>query len=308
MNNEQNDKTELNQSKELQNKSKDQYKKKIPGKPETTGHAWDNIEEYNTPAPRWWLIVWAICIIWAVIYWFFYPTWPIPGGNTIGLNKWTSQNQLSQSQEEITKTREIYLEKFSKSSFEQVKQDKDLMEFALNGGKAAFQNNCAVCHGTGAAGQKGYPNLNDDDWLWGGKIDDIYTTLKYGIRSTHDKTRSTIMPSFGTDRILTKAQIEEVTDYVLAFSNGEDQSKMVDGQKIFVENCVACHTASGKGNKLEGAPNLTDKIWLYGGQKEDVIYTITNSRYGVMPSWEGRLDEQTIRQLTIYVHSLGGGE
>lgn len=276
--------------------------------PETTGHSWDGLEEYNTPAPRWWLIVWIICIIWSVVYWFFYPTWPIPGGSNKGLKNWTSHEQLKESEAEIAERKEGYLVKFSKSNFDQIKKDKELMEFALNGGKAAFQNNCAVCHGTGAAGQKGFPNLNDDDWLWGGKIEDIYTTLKYGIRSTHEKTKSTIMPSFGTEKILTSSEIDKVADYVLALSNDEDQSKMALGKQIFMDNCAACHTASGKGDNTAGVPNLTDKIWLYGGKKEDVVYTITHARNGVMPTWEGRLDEQTIRQLAIYVHSLGGGE
>lgn len=274
----------------------------------TTGHAWDGVEEYNTPAPRWWLIVWIISIIWAVIYWFFYPTWPTPSGSNKGIKNWTSISELKESEAEINKRQSFYLQEFSKLSFEQIKKNKQLMEFALNGGRAAFQNNCAVCHGTGAQGQKGYPNLNDDDWLWGGKIENIYTTLKYGIRSTHEKTKSNMMPAFGKDKILTRDEIEKVVDYVLAFSNGEDQSKMAFGKMIFANQCATCHGINGKGNKAEGVPNLTDKIWLYGGKKEDLIYTIHYSRNGVMPYWEGRLDEQTIRQLALYVHSLGGGE
>lgn len=275
-------------------------------KPETTGHIWDGLEEYNTPAPRWWLIVWLVCIVWSVIYWFFYPTWPTPGGNTKGANSWTSQSQLEESQIEIEKRQNIYLEKFNKSSFKEIEKNKELTEFAIAGGKAAFQNNCAMCHGTGAAGNKGFPNLNDDDWLWGGKIDDIYTTLKYGIRSTHEKTRVSAMPAFGVDRILTKEEIEQVADYVLSLSK-KTQANII-GQKIFKENCTACHGENGKGSREVGAPNLTDKIWLYGSTKEDVVYTITHSRAGVMPTWSDRLDDATIRQLAIYIHSLGGGE
>ncbi|MCE3254692.1 MAG: cytochrome c oxidase, cbb3-type, subunit [Rickettsiaceae bacterium] len=285
------------------NKKPDQ---KIKNNPETTGHSWDKIEEYNTPAPRWWLIVWLISIIWAIAYWFFYPTWPTPGGNSKGLKNWSKYSELKTEQVEIEKKKEIYLKKFNKASFSEIKKDKELMQFAINGGKAAFQNNCAVCHGTGAAGQKGFPNLNDDDWLWGGKIEDIYTTILYGIRSTHEKTRSTTMPSFGVDKILTKQEIEEVANHVLSFSG---QAKpTAKGAEIFKNNCVACHGPLGKGERHDGAPNLTDKIWLYGGKKEDVIYTITHARNGVMPTWKGRLDESTIRQLAIYVHSLGGGE
>ncbi len=279
--------------------------------PETTGHSWDGVEEYNTPAPRWWLIVWIMCIIWAVIYWFFYPTWPVPGGNSKGLKNWSQQSQLKESQDEIAKRQAVYLEKFSKASFAEIKQDKELMEFAINGGKAAFQNNCAMCHGTGAAGQKGFPNLNDDDWLWGnGKVEDIYTTLLYGIRANHEKTRSNMMPSFGTDKILSKEEIGKVADYVLSLSDEKNKNGQTfdQGKEIFANNCVACHGAEGKGNREIGAPNLTDKIWLYGGSKEDVVHTIIYARNGVMPNWIGRLDENTIRELSIYVHSLGGGQ
>ncbi|MES2677443.1 MAG: cytochrome-c oxidase, cbb3-type subunit III [Pseudomonadota bacterium] len=290
------------------NKEHNKTKNNLKDKPSTTGHSWDGVEEYNTPAPRWWLIVWMVCIIYAIGYWFLYPTWPIPGGNTKGSKNWTQQSQLKESQDEIAERQNVYLNKFNQASFAKINQDKELMEFAINGGKAAFQNNCAMCHGTGAAGQKGYPNLNDDDWLWGGKVEDIYTTLLYGIRSGHDKARQSQMPSFGLDKILTKAEIEKVADYVLAFSNGQDQSKMTEGKTIFENNCVACHTASGKGNREVGAPNLTDKIWLYGGKKEDLLYTIYYARAGVMPYWSSRLDNATIRQLSIYVHSLGGGE
>ncbi len=285
---------------------------KSPTKPTTTGHSWDGLEEYNTPAPRWWLIVWMVCIVYAVGYMFIYPAWPTLTGNTKGLKNWTQQSQLKESQDEIIQRKNVYLEKFSKANFAQIKQDKELMEFAINGGKAAFQNNCAMCHGTGGAGQKGFPNLNDDNWLWGGKIEDIYTTLLYGIRSGHEKTRESSMPAFGTDRILTKQEIERVTDYVLSFSNGQDQSKLSAnkklGKKLFANNCAACHTANAKGDKEIGAPNLADKIWLYGSSREEIIHTITHSKSGVMPSWSNRLDDDTIRQLTIYIHSLGGGE
>ena len=277
-------------------------------KPETTGHIWDGLEEYNTPAPRWWLIVWLICIIWAVIYWFFYPTWPIPGGNNKGISNWTSRSQLKNDQVEIEKRKDIYLQKFNKASFDEIAKDKELMAFALNGGKSAFQNNCAACHGTGAAGSKGFPNLNDDDWLWGGKIDDIYTTLLYGIRSGHSKARSSSMPSFGLDKILTKEEIEKVANYVLSLSDDKNIAKSGAGAEIFKNNCVACHSENGQGNREVGAPNLADKIWLYGGNKDDIIHSITYARAGVMPYWQGRLDDATIKQLAIYVHSLGGGE
>jgi cytochrome c oxidase cbb3-type subunit 3 len=275
--------------------------------PKVTGHVWDdNIQEYDTPAPRWWLIVWVVCIIWGVVYWFFYPTWPTPGGNNKGINNWTSKSQLKESQIEINNRKAKNLEKFSKLSFEEIKKDKELIEFALAGGKIAFKENCAACHGTGAAGAKGYPNLNDDDWLWGGSIQDIYQTLKYGIRSDHEDARDSAMPAFGLDELLSQEEIDAVAGYVMSLSDiGKANSK---GEAIFKEQCAVCHGDSGKGDRSVGAPNLADKIWLYGKSKEDIIYTIYNARAGVMPNWNERLDDNTIRQLAIYIHLLGGGE
>jgi cytochrome c oxidase cbb3-type subunit III len=274
--------------------------------PKTTGHEWDGISEYNIPAPRWWLIVWIICIIWSVIYWAFYPTWPTPGGNSKGSLNWTQQSQLAESQKEIDERRDVFLEKISKTDFAEIQKNPELMEFALNGGRAAFKENCSACHGTGAQGAKGYPNLNDDDWLWGGKITDIYQTLQFGIRASHDKTRFSQMPSFGIDKILKKDEIEAVAEYVMSLSDKSVSNEK--GAAIFKANCVACHGANGKGDKTIGAPNLADAIWLYGNKKEDIEFSVTYARAGVMPYWIGRLDDVTIKQLSLYVHSLGGGE
>lgn len=274
--------------------------------PKTTGHDWDGISEYNIPAPRWWLITWIICIIWAIGYWFFYPTWPTKSGNSEGLLNWSQQSQLLESQQEIEARKNVYLDKFSKSSFEQIEKNPQLREFALNGGKVAFKENCAACHGTGAAGGKGFPNLNDDDWLWGGKIEDIYQTIKFGIRSDHEKTRFNQMPAFGLNKILSKEEISAVAEYVMVMSGKADAN--AKGKEIFSANCTSCHGAEGKGNQSLGAANLTDAIWLYGSDKEDIIFTINYARNGVMPHWNKRLDDNTIRQLAIYVHSLGGGE
>ena len=199
------------------------------------------------------------------------------------------------------------MDEISEKNFAQIQKDPELMNFAINGGRAAFKENCAACHGTGAQGAKGFPNLNDDDWLWGGKIEDIYQTLKFGIRSSHDKTRSNQMPAFGMDKILKKDEIESVVEYVMTLSDNS-LSKNAAGEKIFTANCVACHSVGGKGNRSMGAPNLSDAIWLYGKSKEDITFTVNYARNGVMPYWIGRLDDNTIKQLSLYVHSLGGGE
>jgi len=272
----------------------------------TTGHDWDGVSEYNVPAPRWWLIVWIICIIWAAIYWFFYPTWPTLSGNTKGSLNWTKFSELSSEQKIIEDKKIVYLEQMSKKSLEEILQDEKLMQFALNTGKSAFRENCSACHGQGAQGGKGYPNLNDDDWLWGGKLSDIYQTLLYGIRSGHDLARVNQMPSFGLDKVLKKDEINDTIEYVLSLSNKAEFNPR--GEAIFKANCVACHGNEGKGNQALGAPNLTDAIWLYGSDKKDIYYTIYYARAGVMPFWNNRLDDNTIKSLTLYVHSLGGGK
>jgi cytochrome c oxidase cbb3-type subunit 3 len=163
----------------------------------------------------------------------------------------------------------------------------------------------------GATGSVGYPNLNDDDWLWGGKLADIYTTLQHGVRSTNDSdTRISAMPAFGKDGILKKEEIRTVANYVVSLSGGKSEgtADLKTGAKLFAENCSSCHGDKGAGNQDLGAPNLTDQIWLYGGKVEDVVETVANSRAGVMPAWAGRLDTATVKSLTVYVHSLGGGK
>lgn len=271
---------------------------------ETTGHDWDGIKELNNPAPRWWLIVFILCCVWAVGYWIVYPAWPTLSGNTKGTAGWTSHKKLAEEQGEIIQRRGEFSEKIKAHSLKDIQKDPELYAFAVAGGKTMFKENCAACHGTGAQGGRGYPNLNDDDWLWGGTLDDIYTTLKYGIRSTHDETRTSMMPAFGDT--LKKEQIEQIAEHVLSLSTGKGDNEA--GAVLFKENCSACHGEAGKGGREFGAPNLTDGIWLYGGDKASIMQQIRAPRHGVMPTWESRLSDETIKALTIYVHSLGGGE
>ncbi|MFA7276029.1 MAG: cytochrome-c oxidase, cbb3-type subunit III [Pseudobdellovibrionaceae bacterium] len=274
---------------------------------ETTGHEWDGLRELNNPAPRWWVWVYIACVVWAIWYFVIYPSWPIPGGHTEGTQGYTQFKELEASQAEIIARQDAYLAKFKEASFQQIMQDPELYAFAKAGGSAAFKDNCAQCHGTGAEGGKGYPNLNDDDWLWGGKIDDIHQTITYGIRSGHDEARISQMPSFGKDGLLNTEEVNAVVDYVLTLSGGDHQSTFDQGATVFQEQCAACHGEDGKGGQSVGAPNLTDGIWLYGGDRETVYETVFNARAGVMPTWKDRLSPDTIRQLAVYVHELGGG-
>lgn len=273
---------------------------------ETTGHEWDGIKELNNPAPRWWLWVFFICCIWAFGYWVFYPAWPTLSGNSKGIKGWTQYNKLKEEQAEVSALQGSFLEKMKGKSLDEIKNDPELYSFAIAGGKAAFKENCAACHGTGASGGNGYPNLNDDDWLWGGTLEDIYTTLKVGIRSTHEQTRSSQMPAFGKDGILKREEIEQVAAYVASLSTKQPANPQ--GEAVYKQNCASCHGEAGKGNREVGAPNLTDAIWLYGSDKGSIIQQVTNPRHGVMPAWQTRLPEATLKQLAIYVHSLGGGE
>lgn len=279
---------------------------------ETTGHEWDGLKELNNPLPRWWVWVFIATCIWSFWYFVVYPAWPTLDkdnqGATTGTSGYTQYKELAESQDEIIARQQAYLERFEDASFNEILNDPALYAFATAGGAAAFKDNCATCHGSGAEGGKGYPNLNDDDWLWGGKITDIYTTLLHGIRVHGDyDTRLSQMPAFGKDKILTPKQINETVEYVLALGENGNVSNM-PGHEIFQQNCASCHGPQGKGMDEFGAPNLTDAIWLYGGDHDAIYQTIFNSRAGMMPAWKDRLDENTIRQLAIYVHQLGGGE
>lgn len=276
---------------------------------ETTGHEWDGIKELNNPAPRWWLGVLIITIIWAIGYSVIYPSWPTLSGDgerggTVGSIGWTQYEELADSQAEIFERRAQYLSRFEAASFEDVQADPGLYAFALAGGASAFKDNCATCHGTGGTGAPGYPNLLDDDWLWGGTIEDIHQTIQFGVRADHDETRFSEMPAFAD--IYSAEEIADIADYALSFSTGG--SYPARGKELYDEQCALCHADDGTGDRFQGAPNLADAIWFYGGSKADLVAQIRRPKHGMMPNWDSRLDANTLRQLAIFVHSLGGGE
>ena len=277
---------------------------------ETVGHEWDGIEELNNPLPRWWVITTYLTIIFAIGYMVVYPAIPMLHSGTQGVWKWSSRGQLEAELKAAKDAKAETLAAIGATPIEQIAANKDLMEKAVAGGKAAFRQNCVQCHGSGAAGSIGYPNLKDEDWLWGGNIKEIQQTLTYGIRQPGvAETRTSLMPSFGKDGILDPGQVNDVANYVLSLSGKAPASASVQaGAAIFAANCVACHGPDAKGQRQFGAPNLTDAVWLYGDKKEQVVGSITNAHAGVMPAWGGRLDPVTIKMLALYVHSLGGGE
>lgn len=272
---------------------------------QTVGHEWDGIEELDTPMPRWWLWTFYATIFWSLIYVILYPAWPLLTKATEGYFGWSSRGQLQAEMDKEGARRAPILAKLSQVPIERVPQDGELMRAAVSGGRAAFKVNCVQCHGAGAAGSAGYPNLNDDDWLWGGDLKTIETTLQHGIRQPgDDQTRASLMPGFAG--ILTPVQINQVAAHVLSLSGKAPANAA--GAQTFAENCAVCHGADGKGGRQFGAPNLADAIWLYGGTQSKVATQIGTPRHGVMPSWAGRLDPVTIKMLAAYVHSLGGGE
>ncbi len=270
---------------------------------ETTGHEWDGIKELNTPLPKWWLYVFYATIIWSAIYFVLYPT--IPGIK--GLMGYSQREEIVERIADARARQGENLERIAAASLEEIRGDADLLNFALTGGRAAFADNCAPCHAAGGAGRPGYPILADDDWIWGGSLEDIYLTLLHGIRAGNDDTREGEMPAFGADELLETEQIGQVADYVLALSQGA-ASEDTPGAEIYSENCAACHGEAGEGGRDFGAPRLANQIWLYGGEKEEVVQQIIQPRLGVMPGWTDRLDDTTIKMLTVYVHALGGGE
>ena len=277
---------------------------------ETTGHVWDgDLKELNKPLPRWWLYVLYATIVWAFGYWLFYPAWPMLNGYTRGILGYSQRSEVSAEVAAAKASQARLLEAVAATPVAEIEKNPDLMEFVMRGGAAQFSNNCAPCHGRGAQGFKGYPNLNDDDWLWGGSIELIEKTIHSGIRSGHADAHAMSMPRFGIDQMLDNNQISDAADFVLSLSKpGGDAAAIERGRILFAEQCSGCHGEAGKGSLEMGAPNLTDGIWLYGDRKADIVETIRTGRGGVMPSWDGKLDPATIKMLAIYVHSLGGGK
>lgn len=274
---------------------------------ETVGHSWDGIEELNNPLPRWWLWTLYATIVFAIGYMIVYPAIPLANKATEGLWGWTSRGQLAGEMRAEEARRAGTLAALAATPIEELAGKPDLMRAAIEGGRAAFRVNCVQCHGSGAAGSKGYPNLRDDDWLWGGTIKDIETTLINGIRQPgNDATRQSLMPNFGKDGILPPADIAAVADHVLSLTGKSTANAR--GAQLFADNCAACHGADAKGGRQFGAPNLADAIWLYGGKRDQVMGSIHQAHAGVMPAWGGKLDPVTIKMLAAYVHSLGGGE
>ncbi len=277
---------------------------------ETTGHVWDgDLMELNKPLPRWWLYTFYACIAWASGYWLVYPAWPMLHGYTKGFLGYSQRDEVAKDIAAAKAAQNNYRKTIAATPITDIKKNPELFEFARDGGAAIFGDNCAPCHGRGAQGAVGYPNLNDDDWLWGGDLESIQTTITHGARSGDPETHDTAMPRFGIDKILEPAQISDVANYVRSLSHLDvDAAAASRGVALFADNCATCHGTDGKGNTEVGAPNLTDAIWLYGSSQEAVVHSVETGRGGTMPAWNGRLDPVDIKMVALYVHSLGGGK
>lgn len=276
--------------------------------PGTTGHSWDGIEEFDNPMPRWWLWTFYATIIWGVAYAVAYPAWPLISGATTGLLGYSTRAEVAADIKRFEDANAPIEAKLVATDLTQIAADPELANYTQNAGAAVFKTWCAQCHGAGAAGAKGFPNLLDNDWLWGGSVEDVHTTITHGIRNTTDAdARFSQMPAFG--EMLEKGDIQAVVNHVLSISRQEhDAALAAKGVQVFADNCASCHGDAGTGDREQGAPNLTDAIWLFGGDPATLTETVTKARFGVMPAWTGRLSEADIRAVSSYVHSLGGGE
>lgn len=276
----------------------------------TTGHVWDGIRELDRPLPRWWLLTFYATIVFALGYMVLYPAIPLLRSATPGLLGYSSRLNVEAAIAAARGAQANNLQRVAALSLEDIRRDETLSRFAISGGRSAFAINCSPCHGSGAAGSSGYPNLNDDDWLWGGDLAAIETTIRHGIRFAADtETRSSSMPAFGADGILSPVEIAALAETVLSLSGQpHDLAAARTGAALFVDNCAPCHGERGEGNREFGAPALADAISLYGKDRAAILAQITHPRHGVMPAWGGKLDAVTIKQLALYVHALGGGE
>ncbi|ANY19630.1 Cbb3-type cytochrome c oxidase subunit CcoP [Tsuneonella dongtanensis] len=273
---------------------------------EFVGHEWDGIEELDTPMPRWWLWTFYLTIAWALVYVVLYPALPLLSKGTEGVLGWTSRGQLAQQMSLADQGRRSVGEALAATDIAKLEGKPDLLRQAVAGGKAAFRVHCTQCHGSGAAGSQtlGYPNLNDDDWLWGGDLATIEYTITHGIRQPGEDKRQGAMPPF--EGVFDTGQLTAISNHVLSLS-GKARSNAL-GASLFADNCTVCHGANGEGDRTQGAPRLNDAIWLYGGTREDVAKQILRPRMGAMPAFKDKLDPVTIKMLAAYVHSLGGGE
>lgn len=280
----------------------------VSGTP-TTGHNWNGIKELDTAVPRAVLLFIIITHFWAVAYWVLMPTWPLVWTYTKGVLGIDQRAVVEQELVAAQTEQAGVLSQIASLSFDEIRASEPLMAFVRDSGHQLFGDNCAACHGRDGSGGTTYPDLTDDDWLWGGSPEAIAETLRVGINTSHDETRFAQMPAFGTDQMLSGIEVRNVAKYVYSLSNPdyvtpEQVDQIALGEELFINNCSGCHGETGGGMQEMGAPNLTDAVWVYGGNLEDIIATVHQGRQGHMPTWDERLTPEEIKILALYVHAL----
>ncbi|BAM86149.1 cytochrome c oxidase, cbb3-type, subunit III [Bradyrhizobium oligotrophicum S58] len=271
----------------------------------TTGHEWNGITELNTPVPRAVYALLALAFLFSLGYWVLMPAWPLGAVYTKGLLGLDQRNLVAASLKDAALDRRAWSEKIVGGNYAVVAADPSLMKVVRETGPALFGNNCAPCHGVDAKGGPGFPDLTASSLLWGSEPDDVFTTIRAGINSAHQETRVSQMPAFGRDQMLPRGDVFKVASYVFSLSHpasgAVDPKRVDEGKAIFAANCVACHGDDAKGNPSLGAPNLTDRSWIYGGDLATIETTIWGGRQGHMPAWESRLSELDRKILTLYL-------
>ncbi len=277
---------------------------------ETTGHEWNGIKELDTPVPRGVLMFLIVTHVWAIAWWFFVPSWPLGDTYTKGFLGVDQRTTVEARVVDGQRERAPWEKRLETESYDIILADEAMMKTVQSTGQQLFGDNCAACHGRDGKGRAFYPDLTDDDWLWGGGPELIEQTLRVGINTAHPDSRIAQMPAFGRDEMLDREQVRSVAAYVFSltnpdFSTAQNVERIEAGKEVFATTCAACHGENGEGNREVGAPNLTDAYWVYGGTLDNIIASVHGGRQGHMPTWDERLTTAEIRTLALYVHDLG---
>jgi cytochrome c oxidase cbb3-type subunit 3 len=277
---------------------------------ETTGHEWNGIKELDTPIPRGVLMFLIVTHLWAIAWWFFVPSWPLGTSFTRGFLDVDQRTTVEARVIEGRQERAAWTSRIGTEPYDTILADEALMQTVRSTGRQLFGDNCAACHGRDGKGGANYPDLTDNDWLWGGGPEMIEQTMRVGINTAHPDSRIGQMPAFGRDEMLDREQVRDVAAYVYSLSNPDystpgNLDRINAGREVFVTTCAACHGENAQGNPEVGAPNLTDAHWIYGGSLDSIITSVHAGRQGHMPTWDERLTTAEMRTLAVYVHDLG---
>ncbi len=269
---------------------------------ELTGHEWDGIKEMDTPVP--WASRWALwaSIAVSVLFWLLYPSFPLVSGYAKGLLGYSTRAEVAAAVDQAEAERAQAFAPFQSEDIAALAADPALKARYGQAIGKLYADNCAACHTAGLTGQAGFPDLKDGHWLWSGSPEEVEYSIRYGINAAHDDTRSAQMLAFGADGMLDKAEVKEAVEFVLSLSGQAHNAELAEaGRAVFEDHCAACHGDDGRGGYENGAPDLGDDRWIYGGSRGDIYRSVYYGRMGVMPAWAGRLSDAEIRMLTLYV-------